>query len=240
MTTKRLQNEPEKHYELFNTYRLMGFGRSITELAKIHKVSRQHIYDLAKKYNWKERIAKNDKEILNDIREEHNKTFQSEALLRRENIVNAYSLLQNTFSKMLSYSSKYTSNTMEPEEFLNKTDKLFTSMQRYERISQSCEKYLEKFGIETVGQTNEVYSELDNINLDLADFNEENSNLCDQEIQPSNESKSSVDNDLLDLSHFLPKQNLDFDLTEEELQKIDKEVKFGFPKEASEKERQNY
>lgn len=56
MSTERLQNEPEDCYELFQTYLFMGFGRSVTELAQINGVSRQHIYNLMKKYSWIERL----------------------------------------------------------------------------------------------------------------------------------------------------------------------------------------
>lgn len=239
MTKDKLQNESDTEYELLQTFLLMGFGRSVTELAELHGVSRQYIYNIMKKNDWKNRIASHDKSILKQIREKHNSTFQADALLRRENLVQAYSLLQHTFSKMLSYSDRYTSTNMEADEFLNKTDKLFKIIQRYEKISQSCEKYLEKFGIETVGQNNHIETDLDSINQDLEDFNDENSDLIESEI-PENNVDESINYEILDLSQYLPQTNFDFDLSDEELEKIDDEIKYNFPKEATDKERRAF
>lgn len=229
MTVKRLQNESEKNYEMLKTYLSMGFGRSVAELARTYEVSRQHIYDLMKKFDWKSRIASQDEKILAEIREDHNSTFQSDALLRRENLVKAYSLLQRTFSKMLSYSDKYTSNTMEPDEFLNKTDKLFRIIQRYEKISQSCEKYLAKFGIETVGQVDELSEKTEEVNQEIEEFNLENNDL-----------EENASDDLLRIDEIMPEINEDFELTEQELEEIDLEVENNFPAELSENERENF
>lgn len=233
MSVNRLQNESEVSYDMFRTYLSMGFGRSITELAKTYEVSRQHIYNLMKKYNWKERIEAHDKKILKQIREQHNQTFQNDALLRRENLVNAYSLLQSTFAKMLSYSEKYTSNTMEADEFLNKTEKLFAIIQRYERISQSCEKYLSKFGIDPFGQGEEILSETKSTENEIEEFNKENDDLIENNFKENNETIEKV-------SDLLLQKEENFELTEEELKEIETEVKNDYPYQNDKIGRRNY
>jgi len=234
MTTERLENESDASYEMFQTYLFMGFGRSVTELAREHQVSRQNIYEQMKKYNWKERIEIHDKKILAQIRERHNSSFQADAFLRRENVKRAYSLMQATFSKMLDYSDKYTSNTMEADEFLHKTDKLFSIIQKYERISQSCENYMQKFGIKTVCEADKINANLEEANQEISDFSSENSELIEEEIENQEIEKS------LNIEDFTHQINDDIELTQEELDEIERDVKFGFPGNSNKKDRQKF
>lgn len=232
MKTDKLLNETETEYELLQTFLLMGFGRSVTQLAELHSVSRQYIYNLMKKNDWKSRIASHDKKILKEIREKHNLSFQTDAVLRRENVVNAYSLLQNTFAKMLSYSDRYTSNNMEADEFPHKTDKLFSIIQRYEKISQSCEKYLSKFGIELAGQEDDLNKEVKETTNHIEDFS-------DNHIEESEDEILNEDQ-IIDFNDYLPKQDDNFELTEEELKIIEDEVENGYPHQDDIKGKKNY
>lgn len=137
---------------------------------------------------------------------------------------------------MLDYSDRYTSNTMEADEFLTKTDKLFSIIQKYERISQSFEKYLSKFGIETVGQTEELNNDLQEANQEIEEFTEDNP----KEYSETEQSEENENGELMSKDHLMPEINEEFELTPEELADIDKDVNFGFHLQGDKKERQSF
>lgn len=233
MELKQLASESNEHFQIFNHYVKTGFGRSITDLADTFNLSRKQIHRLSNQHDWKKRVLDYDEQHLTRIRETYNSEYQENMNVRRHVVVDGFGKAQNVAKKMLDYDFKYTSNEMPADEFLAKTDKYFSILLKYERLSEKWEGQINRFGLSDKADTEIAFSELESLDKEVDEFIKSG-----QKIE-NNETFS----DILSPTKFeMPdiSKNEEYELTQTELEQVSNTVDDELPTKKYKQERKDY
>ena len=116
LTYHQLENESEQHYAVFYEYLHMGKHRRVRELSPFHKLTLHNIYDLSKKYHWKERILHFESTVGKRVRQEKRKEYQIILTEYEENALLTFSTLQGRYREFIGNISDFWPNEVEKKD----------------------------------------------------------------------------------------------------------------------------
>ncbi|MDC1068966.1 hypothetical protein OAQ99_07390, partial [Candidatus Kapabacteria bacterium] len=169
----QIEGEPEHCYKVFFHYLLMGEGRTVTALSKSYDCSRKHIYTLAKKYNWVERLRKADKYIADQNRQEVFEKYQNSTRQETHNLVDGYERVQKIYEDLIIKSELYIHRGVDEEQYFKRTNQFMNLMLKLQKFNFLAESQLKKFGLESSQLLDEEFKEIDHLNDEVENLESE-------------------------------------------------------------------
>lgn len=133
---EQLPSENNSYYSLFKWYLNTGKNRSIKNFTKESNKSERSLYDLSKKYFWKERAADFDQILQETL---FKNEFEQEAKVEKEHFQNIIRMKENIINAMSILS------TINPDEIIKEEEDKFLTVQKMNKLMQSYLQYLKLY-----------------------------------------------------------------------------------------------
>lgn len=185
----KIDGESEEHYNLFIQYYFMGSSRSINILSQDTLISKRHLFRLAKKYKWKERIEK-------DIEQNNLKLKAEFAQKQKADLQRKITLMNETYERALEVAEKlnykaeqFLSPKIDPETYLKRTNQYFSILLKIQKFEKNFQDQIENYELEESVELEDIEEELEKFG-----DNEKSLEMLKKSYEKMHKDDQSIDN----------------------------------------------